>query len=131
MRAALEIVALRFEGGPKGNGHLAIADGAINGGVVLGDEISVDATRQPDFAASLTVNEELKASGGMSATIWEDILDAVTWLANRPALCGGGLKAGDLVMAGTMTGLTPVAPGDRASADFGNAIGVNVSFSAA
>jgi 2-keto-4-pentenoate hydratase len=128
LRAAFEVVTLRFEGGPKGNGHLAIADGGINGGVVLGDEISIEATRDPGFAASLVINGEAKASGGMAATLWDDILDAITWLANQPELCGGGLKAGDLIMAGTMTGLTPVALGDQAMAEFGDGKGVRASF---
>lgn len=131
LRAALEVVTLRFEGGPKGAGHLAIADGGINGGVVLGDEIAVDAIRDPEFTATLSVNGEDKATGGMAGTIWDDILDAAAWLANRPELCAGGLRAGDLIMAGTLTGLTPIAPGDQVSADFGQSKGVSVSFDAA
>ena len=53
------------------------------------------------------------------------------WLADRPTLCDGGLKAGDLIMAGTMTGLNPVAPGDQASAVFGGTATVATKFSVA
>ncbi len=128
VRAAFEIVALRFDGGPGGNGHLVIADGAINGGVVLGDVLPNEATRDPEFAASLAVNGDSRANGGMETTIWDDILDAVIWLADRPGFCQGGLNAGHLIMAGTMTGMNPIAAGDKAKADFAGNGGVEAIF---
>ena len=95
-----------------------IADGAINAGVVLGDVLPTGATRDPDFAANLAVNGDTGASGGIEATSWDDILDAVIWMADRPGNCQGGLSAGHLIMAGTMTGTTPIAAGDKAYANY-------------
>ena len=43
----------------------------------------------------------------------------MTWLARQPAMAPRGLLAGDIVMTGTCTGITPISKGTRARANFG------------
>ena len=50
-------------------------------------------------------------------------LSALTWLANELSRRGEGMRAGDLVAAGTCTGLHFADPGSTVLADFGPALG--------
>jgi 2-keto-4-pentenoate hydratase len=117
---AFEIVACRFEGGFKGNGLLAIADGGGNAAVVQG--APVRDWRRFDLAAHtlrLSINGRETVSGSGSALIFGDPIAAVAWVASQPQLAPRGLRRGEIVMTGTCTGLAPLKPGDRAAADFG------------
>jgi 2-keto-4-pentenoate hydratase len=117
---SFEIVACRFEGGFKGNGLLAIADGGGNAAIVQG--APVRDWQRFDLAAhglSLSINGAKAASGSGSALIFGDPIAAVVWLANQPQLAGRGLRSGDFVMTGTCTGLAALKAGDRVAADFG------------
>ena len=69
---------------------------------------------------TLKINGERVTQGKLSDLLWKHLFQAVSWLAGQPMLAGRGLVAGDLIMTGTMTGMTPVAPGDVAEANFGN-----------
>jgi 2-keto-4-pentenoate hydratase len=42
-------------------------------------------------------------------------LEALAWLANLKAEQGNPLKAGMLILTGTLTGLMPLNPGDTAT----------------
>ena len=59
---------------------------------------------------------------------WSDPLAAVSWLATQPFVAQRGLRACDLVMAGTCGGILPIAPGDEVRADLGALGIVEVSF---
>ena len=127
---AFEVVAARFEGGLKGNGLLAIADFGGNGMVVQGKP--VHEWRRFDLASHevrLSINGENTATGHGSALIYGDPIAMVTWLVNQPQLASCGLRAGDIVMTGTCTGLLPLKAGDRAVADFGALGKVRATFS--
>jgi 2-keto-4-pentenoate hydratase len=126
---AFEIVASRFEGGLKGNGLLAIADGGGNAAVVQGKP--VHDWQRFDLAghtAHLSINGAEIASGTGGALLFGDPIGAVVWLANQPLPGGRGLRRGEIVMTGTCTGLIPLKPGDRASADFGELGEVHARF---
>ena len=127
---AFEVVATRFEGGFKGNGLLAIADGAGNGAIVQGEPVRD--WRRFDLATHelrLSINGKEAATGSGSALIYGDPIAMVTWLVNQPQLASCGLRAGDIVMTGTCTGLLPLKAGDRAVADFGALGKVQATFS--
>lgn len=125
---SFEFVGVRFEGGPLGSGYRIVADCGANIGTVLGadcqDWSGIDFT---DFTATLRKNGEETASGSTSIMLWEHIFDAPSWLLQQPALAERGLRAGDVVMTGTLTGITPVAPGDTLEADFGPLGSVSVT----
>jgi 2-keto-4-pentenoate hydratase len=126
---AFEIVASRFEGGLKGNGIMVIADGGGNAAIVQGEPVrdwrSFDLARHN---ARLSINGAETASGTGAALLFGDPVGAVVWLANQALPGGRGLRRGEIVMTGTCTGLIPLKPGDRASADFGDLGNVRASF---
>lgn len=113
------------QGAPPLATLVSIADQASHGCLVRGVrffkpmEDWLELTR-PGFGhlpVHLRVNDALVATG-TGADVLGDPLTSLVWLAN--AVCGSAapLKAGDTVITGTMTGLTPVKPGDKVVADF-------------
>jgi 2-keto-4-pentenoate hydratase len=126
---AFEIIGCRFEGGLAGKGLLAIADGGANAAIVQGEPVR-DWRRFDlgDHAVRLSLNGAQAASGSSSDLVFGNPIGAVAWLASRRLPTARGLKAGEIVMTGTCTGLTPIKPGDEASADFGELGQVRASF---
>jgi 2-keto-4-pentenoate hydratase len=45
-------------------------------------------------------------------------LNSVVWLAQKLTQFGRGIRAGDIVMTGSFVRQFPLAPGDRAEAEF-------------
>ncbi len=126
---AVEIVGCRLEGGVAGAGErMAGSDFSFNAGLVTGPV--VEDWRSVDFAAakaSLAINGEIKAEGDGTA-VMGDPVQSLVWTANELIRIGKPLRAGDIVSTGTMTGLTPVAPGDTMVGDFGPLGKVEISF---
>ncbi|MHC1719247.1 MAG: hypothetical protein AB9844_00885 [Clostridiaceae bacterium] len=55
--------------------------------------------------------------------------EAVAWLANKLAVYGIILKAGEIIMSGSLTSFKKIAAGDDFTAHFGGGVGsVKVSF---
>jgi len=99
------------------------ADNAFNGGVVVG--AAFEAWRSLDLAShrvALSVDGALKGEGTGALVLGHPLI-ALTWLANEVSRRGEGLRAGDLVAAGTCTGLHFVSGGSTVEADFGAALG--------
>jgi 2-keto-4-pentenoate hydratase len=126
---SFEIVGTRFEGDLAGAGFRVIADGGANVSTVLGAEIrDWSAYDLADHKVTLMINGNETGQGSTSVLLWDHVFDALGWCLAHPALSERGLRAGDLIMTGTCTGITPVSPGDRAVADFGAMGEVSVSF---
>jgi len=95
------------------------ADNAFNGGLVLG-------RAEPDWGgldlatheAALYVDDELRGRGP-GALVLGHPLDSLAWLATELAHLGVGFAPGDMIAAGTCTGLHFVQPGARVRAEFG------------
>lgn len=112
---AFEVVAPRFTDF-TGVGYLSlIADSGANSGVALG---------QPTLTADLPdlseVTVELDIDGtvvktGVGSAILGDPWEALVWLANHLSDRSIGLRAGELVMSGTCTGIDPLPPGSLAT----------------
>jgi len=99
------------------------ADNAFNGGVVVG--AAFETWRSLDLAShrvTLSVDGALKGEGTGALVLGHPLI-ALTWLANEVSRRGEGLRAGDLVAAGTCTGLHFVSGGSTVEADFGAALG--------
>jgi 2-keto-4-pentenoate hydratase len=117
---SFEVIGLRFDGGVPGAGYRPIADGGINVATVLGKDVTEwDTKKIGAHAVHLNVNGTHVATGKPADLIWEHLIDAIGWLAKHPHLAERGLRAGDLIMTGSMTGMIPIQPGDQAEADFG------------
>lgn len=117
---SFELVGARFEGALAGAGFRVIADGGANVGTVLSEDVTDwNSYDLSDYPVSLTINGADAIEGNVSVLVWDHVFDALSWSLERRALAGRGLKAGDIVMTGTMTGMTSLSPGDEAVADFG------------
>ena len=126
MHLAIEIADSRLP--PKPSLTMNIADAMASGGFVVGPAIrdwrGMDRGR---IEVILRVNG-VQAAHGTGAKIIGDPLRAVTVLANHPVVGSPGLRRGDFVTTGSLTGMTPVAPGDVAVAEFGSLGNLEVSF---
>ncbi|MDA1100237.1 MAG: fumarylacetoacetate hydrolase family protein [Proteobacteria bacterium] len=125
---AIEVVDFRYTGGMAAGGLQVIADNSAAGFWLAGAETTdLDAIDFDDWPVTLHINGKLAASGN-SSNVMGNPLNSLTWLANNLCLSGKGLKAGDIVTAGSCTAPTPAQAGDGAVADFGSLGHVTVRF---
>lgn len=105
-----------------------VADNASCGVFVLGDRL-VD-PRQVDLATCgmvLEKNGEIVGTGAGAATLGNPV-NAMVWLANTLGRLGIPLKAGEVVLSGSLAGLVPVAAGDSLRVTIGGIGGCSVRF---
>ncbi len=90
-----------------------IADNASCGLFMVADEIidprTVDLTT---CGMVLWKNGEVAATGAGAAALGSPV-NCVTWLANTLGRLGVPLKAGEVILSGSLVPLIPVVPGDR------------------
>jgi len=116
LHPAFEIIEVR--GDIAGQKALAIADNVAQKGIVLGDPVPFGDA--PDLAAMecrVLVNGEETARGRGEAVLG-DPANSIVWLSAKLAGFGLALRAGDLIMTGSITRMLPLSPGDRARAEF-------------
>jgi len=121
---AIEVLTVAFElidrrESASGSGAFAPDIKSIstisNAGAVLGSPVTD--WHGIDLAASrgtMTINGE-QVSEGQGSNVMGHPLEALAWLANLKAEQGNALKAGMLILTGTLTGLMPLASGDTAT----------------
>ena len=99
-----------------------VADLGYAGRYVYGEGIrDWRAIPREAFVVRLLVNgREIAGSG---ARAFGHPLDGVLWLANHRSRLGDGLRAGDIVSTGSLTGIQWTKKGDEAVADYG-ALGI-------
>lgn len=105
-----------------------LADGAGSGTIVHGPAIADWKTR--DIAgqeATLSSNGRLRRKGTAAAAL-DHPMAPLTWLANELSRTGVGMKAGQMVSTGTLTGMLAPKPGETYVADFGPFGSVTVTF---
>jgi 2-oxo-3-hexenedioate decarboxylase/2-keto-4-pentenoate hydratase len=91
-----------------------VAGNVWNAGIVLGDPVTD--WRRLDLAAAtarLTINGR-EIGRGQGADVMGNPLNALAWLANKLAAAGAPLKAGMVVMTGSMVPIQFPTPGDHA-----------------
>jgi 2-keto-4-pentenoate hydratase len=125
---SIEVVDTRYTGGLAAGGLQVIADNSAACFWLAGTEFEdLDAVDFDDFPVTLHINGELAAEGN-SSNVLGNPLNSLTWLANTLCLRGDGLKAGEIVTAGSCIAPTPGQAGDEAVADFGSLGQVTVRF---
>jgi len=105
-----------------------VADNASCGVFVLGDRL-VD-PRRVDLSLCgmvLEKNGEIVATGAGAAALGAP-LNAVAWLANTLGRLGLGLKAGEVVLSGSLAIMVPVGAGDSLRVSIGGIGGCSVRF---
>lgn len=125
---AIEIAARRIPLSVPMTAPLVVADLCFASDIIRGASISH--WQELDFpsirvAALIDGNPVAQGSG---ADVLGDPLVALAWLAGERAAAGLPLRAGEIVVTGSCTGITPLKPGVRFDACFGghSQIGFNV-----
>lgn len=96
-----------------------LADGAGSGTIVHGP--AIEDWRERDVAGQEAVlyrNGE-KCRAGTAAATLEHPMVSLTWLANELSRTGIGLRAGQMISTGTLTGMLRPRRGETYRADFG------------
>jgi len=105
-----------------------VADNASCGVFVLGDRL-VD-PRRVDLSTCgmvLEKNGEIVATGAGAAALGAPA-NAVAWLANTLGQLGMGLRAGEVVLSGSLAAMVPVRAGDSLRVTIGGIGGCSVRF---
>lgn len=122
VRAAVAMVYPSFEitetrGDPR-QIALMLADNAQQRSVVVGEPVALmPALRLDQVEARVELNGSVVATG-VGAAVLDHPLNSVAWLASKLSEYGRSLRAGEVVMTGSLVRQFPLAPGDRASASF-------------
>lgn len=105
-----------------------IADNAAYGAIITGGRLvrpfDVDLRW---LAGTLSKNGVIEESG-VSAAIMGHPAAGVAWLVDKLAALGGGLRAGEIVLAGSFTRPVDIAAGDVIFADYGPLGAIGASF---
>ncbi len=105
-----------------------IADGSGSGSIDFG--AAIPDWQSQNIAAQevvLRINGAERRRGNAAAAIGHP-LAPLTWLANELSRAGIGLRAGEMISTGTLTGMIRPRPGDEHVADFGPLGEVRVTF---
>lgn len=115
---ALEILDSRIE--MEGRTIVdTIADNAAMGAMVIGgNPVRPDAVDLRWVSAILYKNQAVEETG-VAAGVLDHPANGVHWLANKLAAHGDGMKAGDIILAGSFTRALWVYKGDTVHADYG------------
>ena len=127
---AIEIVDSRLAACEDLDPLWKLADNQINGGLVIGEPVAdwrgIDPTTQP---VRLTVAGEMVASGEGGNTAG-DPLRLLVWMANHVGAHCAGLRAGQIVTTGSLTGLRFVQPSVQVVAELAGLGRIEVTFQA-
>lgn len=124
--AAMEVVAGRLASFPMVGAPALIADNVAGGRMIVGPtlDLSVDQIRKLDTTMlALSIEGEEVATGSGSDALGHPLV-VLSWLAGHAASRGTPLRAGDLVITGTCTGLVPAR---RGASHVGRVGGVDVN----
>jgi 2-keto-4-pentenoate hydratase len=122
VRAAVAAVYPSFEitetRGDPGQIALMLADNAQQRSVILGEPIELTPQlRLDEVEARVELNGSIVATG-IGAAVLDHPLNSVVWLARKLGEYGRSLRAGEVVMTGSLVRQFPLAAGDRAWASF-------------
>lgn len=121
---ALEILDTRIHRADKATGKArnivdTISDNAANAGIVTGDR-----KLRPDdidlrWMGAIVSRNEIVEETGLGAGVLNHPARGIVWLANRLAAYGGGIEAGQIVLAGSFIRPIEARHGDTIVADYG------------
>ena len=122
VRAAVAVVHPSFEiietRGDPGQIALMLADNAQQRSVIIGAPVALaPGLRLDQVETRVELNGRVVAVG-VGAAVLDDPLNSVVWLARKLSEYGRNLRAGEVVMTGSLVRQFPFAAGDRAWAGF-------------
>lgn len=121
---AAEIIDARIQRVSKATGKPrrvtdTISDNAANAGVIVGGRAVRPDDLDMRWAAALCIRNGAVEETGVAAGVLGHPASGIAWLARRLAPHGEGLKAGELVLAGSFTRPVDIASGDTFTFDYG------------
>jgi len=121
---ALEILDTRIVRTDPSSGRArtivdTIADNAANAGIVTGGRPMVPGSIDLRWCGAIVARNGEVEETGLGAGVLNDPARGVAWLANRLAVYGQGLEAGQIVLSGSFIRPVECRPGDTIFADFG------------
>jgi 2-oxo-3-hexenedioate decarboxylase/2-keto-4-pentenoate hydratase len=113
--AAIEIVDDRYADWRKTDAPTLIADDYFAAGAVLGPPVPVAGVTDPAALSGVTEINGKEVGRGRGSDVMGHPLNALAWLCNSLAEHGAYLKAGEIVLTGSLVETRWLAPGDNAS----------------
>lgn len=129
VHAGIEVAECRFPSRALPAVPAILADGSASGRYVFGGEVADWRAGLADVAVRLEVDGR-EVRHGTGADVMGDPLRPLHWLAEQRRRFGDGLKAGETVSTGSMTGMMPARPGQHVVARFRSAAPVEIFFDA-
>jgi 2-keto-4-pentenoate hydratase len=129
MHPVIELVDTRFADFPKIDVLSKLADNQSNAALIYGSAVAgwqslgIDLGRPP-----ISVTFDGKVAAETTGNSGGDPLRLLTALANHSTGRTGGLRAGDMITTGSITGITFAKPGAIVVADFGRLGTVRLEF---
>jgi 2-keto-4-pentenoate hydratase len=125
---AIEVVDSRLNEPEASDPLWKLADHQANGALVVGAPVTAWRAIDPDLQpVRLTIDGRLAAEG-VGGNPAGDPLRLIAWLANHLAGHCGGLRRGQIITTGSLTGLIWVEPGAVVTAELAGLGRVEVSF---
>jgi 2-keto-4-pentenoate hydratase len=114
-------------GGPLPPLPAILADGSASGRYVFGDRIANWRDGLASMRVRLEVDGTLRREGSGSDVMGDPLLPLL-WLAEERRRWGDGLRAGETISTGSMTGMLPARAGQSVRAWFGDVGTVEIAF---
>jgi len=124
--AALELIDFRHSGKPVGTD--AVADGVYAKAIVLGGVLTPLAGIDLALEGFLYEQSGAVVGTGTAFEVMGNPLNSLAWIANHLGGRGLGLRAGDVVMTGSVSKILSVSAGDSVRATFTRLGSVSVKF---
>ena len=127
VHAGIEVAECRFPSTALPPLPAILADGSASGRYIFGDAIPSWQAGLADIEVGLEVDgREIRRGTGID--VMGDPLRPLLWLAEERRRLGEGLRAGEVISTGSMTGMLPIRPSQRVVAHFGSSATVEIDF---
>ena len=95
-----------------------VSDNASNAGIVLGARLSPISGLDLRLVGLVLEKDGEVVATAAGAAVWGNPAQAVAWLANKLAEFGMGMRAGELILSGSLTAAFPAVAGSSFRATF-------------
>jgi 2-keto-4-pentenoate hydratase len=113
---ALELIDFRFSGKPRGTDM--VADGVAANAIVLGRPLTPVAGLDLSLEGVVYEQNGQIVATSTAAEVLGNPLNSLAWLANTLGAMGRGLRAGDLVLTGSISKVLRPKVGESIRASF-------------
>lgn len=124
VHAGIEVAECRF---PSAALPAILADGSASGRYVFGSALPHWREGLAAVPVTLEVDGAIRRRG-TGAAVMGDPLQPLLWLAEERRRWGDGLRSGETVSTGSMTGMLPIRAGQKVRALFGDFAIVEIEF---